>query len=112
MKMRLSDLGGYAIVNVIVEFEPNRRIAWEPRSGDHAAAVMSGLAIGAEQGYRWIFDLVPDGHGGTVVTETFDCSKAPAEIREAVNEGESWLESMSQSLKGWTTFVLKTFSRT
>jgi hypothetical protein len=98
MKMCLLDLGEYVMVNVVVDFELNRRIAWEPRPGDQAAAAMSGLAIGAKQGYRWIFELEPDDHDGTVVTESFDCSEAPAEIREAVNDGESWLESIAESL--------------
>jgi uncharacterized protein YndB with AHSA1/START domain len=99
MKMCIPDVGDYTMLNVVVDYELNRRIAWEPRPGDDAAVAIGGLPIGAEQGYRWIFDLVPDGPEGTVVTETFDCSNAPSEIREAVSDGESWLESMSMSLE-------------
>jgi uncharacterized protein YndB with AHSA1/START domain len=99
MKMCISDIGEYEMLNVVVDYELDRRIAWEPRPGDHAAATISGLPIGAEQGYRWIYELVPDGPDGTVVTETFDCSAAPLEIREAVRDGESWLHGMTASLE-------------
>jgi hypothetical protein len=99
MKMCISGNRNYKMLNVVVDYELNRRIAWEPRPGDDAAVAIGGLPIGAEQGYRWIFDLDPDGLDGTLVTETFDCSNAPSEIREAVSDGESWLESMSMSLE-------------
>ena len=49
----------YRISNVVVEFEPDRRIAWR-----HLAR------------HRWRYELQPDGDG-TVVTETFDASRAP-----------------------------------
>jgi uncharacterized protein YndB with AHSA1/START domain len=98
MKMNLPDYGDYEMMNVVVDYELNRRIAWEPRPGDQAAVTIGGLAIGAKQGYRWMFELVPDGLDATVVTECFDCSDAPAEIRDAVSDGESWLDAMTESL--------------
>ena len=99
MKMSIPDVGDYEMLNAVADYEHDRRIAWEPRPGDQAAATMSGLEIGAEQGYRWSFELVPDGPDATVVTETFDCSAAPSDIRAAVRNGESWRESMSTSLE-------------
>ena len=107
MKMRLSGPRDYKMLNVVVDYEVNRRIAWEPRPGDDAAVAIGGLPIGAEQGYRWIFELVPDGPEGTIVTETFDCSNAPPEIREAVSDGESWRESMSLSLDMLSNLVMQ-----
>jgi hypothetical protein len=103
MKMCLPDLGDYKMLNVVVALELNRRIAWEPRPGDQAAVEIGGLPIGAEQGYRWMFELVPDGPDATVVTETFDCSAAPLEIREAVRDGRDWLEGMAASLDKLST---------
>src|ERR1700691_5303953 len=50
MKMCLRDLREYEMLNVVVDYELNRRIAWEPRPGDEAAAVIAGLPIGANQG--------------------------------------------------------------
>jgi uncharacterized protein YndB with AHSA1/START domain len=108
MRMCLPDLGDYKMLNVVVAYELNRRIAWEPRPGDQAAVEIGGLPIGAEQGYRWMFELVPDGPDATVVTESFDCSAAPVEIREAVNDGEEWLEGMALSLAKLSTLCTHT----
>lgn len=49
----------YRVVNTVVEFEPDRRIAWR-----HFA------------GHRWRYELA-DVDGGTEVTETFDMSRIP-----------------------------------
>lgn len=50
----------YRILNVVVEFEDGRRIAWR-----HAAR------------HRWRYELQSEGEGRTVVTETFDARHAP-----------------------------------
>jgi hypothetical protein len=34
----------------------------------------------------------------TIVTEIFDCSSASEELREAVENGASWIESMTATL--------------
>ena len=49
-------------------------------------------------GYRWGFEFIPDGPGATMVTETFDCSRSPDELRAAVREGEGWRDAMTASL--------------
>ena len=48
----------YRIENKVVEFEPDRRIAWR-----HFGA------------HRWRYELTPTDDGGTTVTETFDYSR-------------------------------------
>ena len=55
----------YSMVNEVVEFEENRRIAWEPRM--RALTLVSG-------GRVWRYELEPVD-GGTRVTETWDISK-------------------------------------
>jgi len=55
----------YSMVNEVVEFEEDRRIAWQPRM--RALAWVSG-------GRVWRYDLEPVD-GGTRVTETWDISK-------------------------------------
>jgi hypothetical protein len=69
MKMYYSELGDYEMNNHIVEFEPNRRIGWEPEAGrGHPEA-------GGAWGQRWSFELTPDGPDATIVTEIYDCSR-------------------------------------
>src|SRR5262245_46447710 len=55
----------YSMVNEVVEFEDNRRIAWQPHM--KAFAWVSGGRI-------WRYELEPVD-GGTRVTETWDISK-------------------------------------
>jgi uncharacterized protein YndB with AHSA1/START domain len=64
--------GAYRMVNEIVEFEPDRRIAWQARP-DRA---LFAKGIG---GRIWRYELEPR-HGGTLVRETWDISqeKVPA----------------------------------
>ena len=48
--------------------------------------------------YRWGFEFLPDGPDTTLVTETFDCTRSPDELREAVREGEGWRDAITSSL--------------
>lgn len=48
----------YKMTNRVVEFDPDRRIAWR-----HVGA------------HRWRYELEPTDDGGTQVTETFDYSR-------------------------------------
>lgn len=58
----------YKISNKVVEFEPDRLIAWR-----HV-----GL-------HRWRYELRPTADGGTEVTETWDLSHYPAPIRAVLS---------------------------
>ena len=51
----------YKITNHVVEFEPDRRIAWRHFGG-----------------HRWRYELSRTADGGTEVVETFDYSRYPA----------------------------------
>jgi hypothetical protein len=98
MRMFFSELGDYEMNNHVVEFEPDRLIAWEPEAGrGHAHAAPPGLPQN-RWGHRWIFELAPDGTDATVVTEIYDCSRAPLEERETMDNGRVWLESMTSTL--------------
>lgn len=61
MRMRIGPVP-YRVINTVVEFEPDRRIAWR-----HVA------------GHRWRYELAPVGDG-TRVTETFDLSPLPSPL--------------------------------
>ena len=65
MHMRIG--GRYEMTNTVVEFEENRRVAWQPRPTNSVAA----LAIG---GRIWRYELEPV-EGGTRVRETWDISQ-------------------------------------
>jgi RNA polymerase sigma-70 factor, ECF subfamily len=98
MSMHQAELGDYVMCNRIVEYNPNRRIAWEPTPGDQVAIDNAQVPFGTSQGYRWSFDLSSISPGVTMVTERFDCSGAGDEIRDAVDNGRAWLETMERSL--------------
>lgn len=91
MKMYLERLGGdYEMANEVVEFVPDRQITWEPRRNDIDEP---------SAGHRWGFVLDPDGDGATVVTETFDCARWPADGRAAIEDGRIWIDAMTRTLQ-------------
>jgi hypothetical protein len=103
MKMhRLGD--DYLMLNYVVEFEPDRRIFWEPAPGDPSRAEGDDPSkVGIPAGYRWGYILTPDGDDGTVVTEVFDRGPLPEDLlRDGgawINGANSVLESMTASLE-------------
>ena len=107
MKMhRLGD--DYLMLNYVVEFEPDRRIFWEPAPGDPSRAEGDDPSkVGIPAGYRWGYILTPDGDDATVVTEVFDPGTVTEEVRQSLlREGGAWingnnsvLESMTASLE-------------
>jgi hypothetical protein len=103
MKMhRLGD--DYLMRNYVVEFEPDRRIFWEPAPGDPSRAEGNDPAkVGIPAGYRWGYILTPDGDHATVVTEVFDRGPLPEDL---LSDGGAWIngtnsmrESMAASLQ-------------
>lgn len=96
MRMFYVKLGDYESNNHVVGFEQDRHLAWEPEAG---AGHPSAGAPDARWGHRWIFDLVPDGPSATVVTESYDCSRAPAEERAQMQDGRVWIEDMRRTLE-------------
>jgi uncharacterized protein YndB with AHSA1/START domain len=98
MAMYLPELGNYLMLNRIIAFEQDRRIAWEPTPGDAAASRNAELPVGTSQGYSWGFQLQPAGDT-TIVTELFDCTEAAQIIRDAVADGQTWLPAMHQTLE-------------
>jgi len=58
---------GYTMVNTVVEFEENRRIAWQPRPEQAIMRFFVGGRI-------WRYELEPQA-GGTLVRESWDISQ-------------------------------------
>ena len=93
MRMHAAGLGDYEMNNHVVEYEPDRRIGWEPQAGrGHPRA-------GRSWGQRWSFELTADGPEATIVTEIYDCSRAPGEERRSIGNGNGWAESMTKTLQ-------------
>ncbi len=108
MKMhRLGD--DYLMLNYVVEFEPNRRIFWEPAPGDPSRAEGNDPSkVGIPAGYRWGFILTPDGDDATVVTEVFECSAVTEEIRQSLfSDGGAWINGKNSMLQSMTASLEK-----
>src|SRR5215471_21214225 len=99
MKMYFDELGEYHMINHIVEYEPDRRIGWEPEAGPRHPNAEPGAERPARWGQRWSFELIPDGPDATVVTEIFDCSRVPENQRVDIDNGNIWVESMHRTLE-------------
>jgi len=92
MKMYFSHLGDYEMNNHVVEYEQDRLIGWEPEAGrGHPGA-------GSSWGQRWSYQLTPDGPEATIVTEIYDCSRAPEAERAGMDNGRVWAGAMAQTL--------------
>jgi len=65
MNMRMG--GPYQMTSTVIEFEENRRIAWQPRPANGIARKLAGGRI-------WRYELEPV-EGGTRVRETWDISQ-------------------------------------
>jgi uncharacterized protein YndB with AHSA1/START domain len=98
MLMHNTEIGYYEITNHVVEYVPGQRIAWEPSLGNSSRA--EDLEdIGTRNLHRWSYELAPDGPDGTVVTETYDCSRSPEWLRKAVKGGHRWEAAMTSTLE-------------
>jgi hypothetical protein len=99
MKMYFGHLGDYEMNNHVVEYEPDRRIGWEPEAGRGHPAAAPDSSDPGRWGHRWTYQLTPDGADATIVTETYDCSQAPEDERAAMDNGQVWIEAMTGTLE-------------
>jgi hypothetical protein len=101
--MKMHRLGrDYLMINYVVEFEPDRRIFWEPAPGDVDTAGGDPSRIGIPAGYRWGYILAPDGEDATVVTEVFYYGTMAELLREDgqwINGSSPVADSLSASLR-------------
>jgi hypothetical protein len=98
MNMHNDEMGEYVMANHVVEYVPNRKIGWEPVLQTASRAEDQG-DVDARSGHRWIYELTPVGPDVTLVTETYDSTRAPDWLRKAVRDGERWVGSMSATLE-------------
>lgn len=104
MNMFNDEMGDYVMENRVVEFEPERRIVWEPvlHSIDKPG-FQSGIGKPAFQ--QWGWQLEPLNDDSTRVTEFFDCSRSPDWLKEAVKGGEGWRSGIEASLENLARLV-------
>jgi hypothetical protein len=99
MKMYFPHLGDYEMNNHVVEYEQDRRIGWEPEPGRGHPNAVPDSPESARWGQRWSYQLTCDSPDTTIVTEIYDCSRAPEEERAGMDNGKVWIESMAQTLE-------------
>ena len=89
-EMKMKMVVPYTMVNTIVEYEPDRLIAWQPRPANKLLAAVVGGRI-------WRYALTPQD-GGTLVRESWDISqeKVPAFMLGRMRA--STRESMTKTL--------------
>ena len=99
MRMYYSEHGDYEMDNHVVEFEQDRRIGWEPWAGRGHPGTALDTTAEARWGHVWSYELTPDGPDATIVTEIYDCSRAPEEERVGMDNGKIWARSMAETLE-------------
>jgi uncharacterized protein YndB with AHSA1/START domain len=93
MNMHHDKFGYYQMRNEVVEYEAGRRLVWEPKRVPASPEEQVGDGL-----YQWGYEFSPDGPGAALVTETFDCTRSPDDLRKATGEGEGWRDAMTASL--------------
>jgi hypothetical protein len=97
MNMFNDEMGDYVMENRVVEFEPERRIVWEPvMRSIEKPEFQSG--VGEPAHHQWGWQLQPLDATRTRVTEFFDCSRSPEWLQKAVDGGERWRPEIEASL--------------
>lgn len=98
MLMHHDEMGDYEMSNHVIEYEAGRRIGWEPVM-KVAGRAEDQPGVGRRAQHRWTYELTPLDATSTLVTETFDCSRAPEWLRTAVKGGTVWIRGMTVSLE-------------
>ena len=99
--LRMHRLGrDYSMINYVVEFEENRRLAWEPAPGDLETAGGDPDRIGVPSGYRWGFLLTNVSELVTEVTEFFDCGR-PDNNWIVERDAGRWINGHAPSRSPW-----------
>ena len=61
--------------------------------------------FGERPDHRLTYELTPVDPTATLVTETYDCSRAPEWLRHAVKGGSRWIDSMTATLERLAALV-------
>ena len=86
----------YSMESTVIEFEPNRRIAWQTRP--------PGIFAGLGGGRIWRYELIPEGEA-TRVRESWDISeeKVKAVVRPAAKKTREAMEKTLERIASLVT---------
>jgi uncharacterized protein YndB with AHSA1/START domain len=90
VRMHNGEFGDYEMRNEVVEYVPDRAIAWAPKRHD--------IVDDEDWNHRWGWRLTPD-NGATDVSAFFDCRLVPANGRRILRDGENWRPVLEKSLE-------------
>jgi hypothetical protein len=90
--------GNYITENHVVEFEQDRRIAWEPVAQKSESSKFDSNG-GTRESRWWGWQLEPLNEEKTRVTEFFEGRHLSEELRRYIKDGEFWRPAMVTSLK-------------
>lgn len=96
--MHNDEMGDYEMTNHVVDYEPDRRIVWEPVKAA-ASRDEDAVDVGLPAHHRWGYVLAPDGPEATLVTETYDCTASPEWLQRSVRGGMRWRAAMAATLE-------------
>jgi uncharacterized protein YndB with AHSA1/START domain len=104
MNMFNDEMGDYVMESRVVEFEPERRVVWEPVMRSIGKAEFQS-GIGVPVLHQWGWRLEPLDAERTRVTEFFDCSRSPEWLQKATKGGEGWRSGIEASLENLERLV-------
>lgn len=107
MHMFNDEIGDYVMENNVVEFEPDRRIVWEPVMASTTKPELQA-AIGKSAHAQWGWQLERLDDDRTRVTEFFDCHGSPEWLQKATKGGEHWRSAIEASLENLERLVART----
>jgi hypothetical protein len=89
--------GNYVMANHVEEFEQDRLLAWQPIVQSHERTEYQS-SVGVPVLRQWGWQLKPLSDDSTRVTEFFEGSRLPEDLRRFIDDGEFWREAMVTSL--------------
>lgn len=96
--------GNYVMENHVVEFEQDRRIAWEPVAQISEKGDFDSQGPSSEPRW-WGWQLEPLGEEKTRVTAFYECSRLSEGLRKFIKDGEFWRPAMVTSLENLEKLV-------
>jgi hypothetical protein len=101
-------MGDYVMENHVVEFEQDRRIAWEPVAQTSQDPRWVARGTGPREPRWWGWELESLGDAKTRVTAFFDGSQLSDGLRNFIEDGEFWRPAMVTSLDNLERLATRT----